>query len=100
MSFPVEQKLYAKVKVNNWAILYVTQANGGAMTSFTYHYYLWDANKSEADFLSHIDQTTPFMVTNDANVKIDLKDNNVYLRIRGDVYSFQNTSKLANIRPY
>lgn len=97
MNFPVEQELHSKVSVNNWAVLYVTQANSGAMTSFTYNYYLLDARRSEADFLTHIDQATPFMVTNDPAVKIDVKDDGVYLHVRGDVYSFHNTSKLANI---
>ncbi|HGU9817787.1 hypothetical protein BWZ29_14965 [Enterobacter cancerogenus] len=97
MNFPVEQDLRSKVKVNSWAVLYVTQANAGAMTSFTYHYYLSDAKKNEADFLSHIDQATPFMVTNDPDVIISVKDDGIYLRVRGDVYSFHNTSKLANI---
>ncbi|MEP8907191.1 hypothetical protein ABKV42_06485 [Enterobacter roggenkampii] len=96
-NFPVEQELHSKVNVNKWAVLYVTQANGGAMTSFTYHYYLLEAKKSEEDFLTHIDQATPFMVTNDPAVKIDVKDDGVYLHVRGDVYSFHNTSKLANI---
>jgi hypothetical protein len=97
MNYPVEHELRSKVKVNNWAVLYVTQANAGAMTSYTYHYYLLDAKTKEADFLSHIDHATPFMVTNDPEVKIDVKDDGVYLHVRGDVYSFHNTSKLANI---
>jgi len=92
MSFPVGHDLYKKVKVNNLVNLYVTQASAGAMTSFSYHYYLVDVKKSDADFMDHINSEKPFMITNDDRATAIVKDDQLYLRVRGDIYSFSNVS--------
>ncbi|MGL4722965.1 MAG: hypothetical protein ACRCWW_00405 [Scandinavium sp.] len=85
------------MKVNNLVVLYITQASAGAMTSFSYHYYLYDAKKSEQDFMTHIEGETPFMITADDNATVTVRDGQLYLQVRGEIYSFRNTSYLAEI---
>lgn len=97
MTFPVEHDLYKKVKINNSVNLYVTQASAGAMTSFSYHYYLYDAKKSDADFMNHVKSDTAFMVTNDDKATAEVKDGQLYLRVHGKVYSFRNVSDSVGI---
>lgn len=97
LNFQAEQELYKKIKVNNLAVLYVTQVSAGAMTSFTYHYYLYDAKKNQANFMAHLEDETPFMITNDDNVTVFVKDGQVYLHVRGDIYSFRNTTSLTRM---
>ncbi|MFK3659225.1 hypothetical protein ACI2I2_01720 [Scandinavium sp. NPDC088450] len=97
LNFPIEQSLYKKEKVNNLAVLYITEASAGAMTSFSYRYYLHDAKKSEQDFMDHIDDETPFMITSDENAKVTVKDGQVYLSVHGEVFSYRNTGYLAQI---
>ncbi|QKJ87388.1 hypothetical protein PMPD1_2446 [Paramixta manurensis] len=97
LKFPVEQEIYKKVRINESTVLYITQASAGAMTSFSYHYYFYDAKKSDADFIAHVDDRTPFMITNDNTAAIAVKEGQVYLRVRGEVYSFRNTNRLATI---
>jgi len=92
LKFPVEQEVYKTVKVNNLVTLYITQASAGAMTSFSYHYYLYDATKSEADFMAHIDDQRAFMVTSDSKATATTNNDNLYLRVRGDIFSFNNGS--------
>ena len=92
MTFPVEHDLYKKVKINDAVNLYVTQASAGAMTSFSYHYYLYDAKKSDADFMDHVKSETAFMVTNDDKAIVEVKEGQLYLRVHGSVYSFSNVS--------
>lgn len=94
LTFPVRLDLYKTVKVNNLVTLYITQTSAGAMTSFAYHYYLYDAKKSEADFMAHIDDQRAFMVTSDSKATATATANNdhLYLRVRGDIYSFDNGS--------
>lgn len=92
LKFPVEQEVYKTVKVNNLVTLYITQASAGAMTSFSYHYYLYDATKSEADFMAHIDDQRAFMVTSDSKATATTNNDNLYLRVRGDILSFNNGS--------
>lgn len=97
MTFPVEHDLYKKVKINNALNLYVTQASTGAMTSFSYHYYLYDAKKSDADFIEHVKNETAFMVTNDDKAITEVKAGQLYLRVHGNVYSFKNVSDSVGI---
>lgn len=92
IKFPVEQDVYEKVKVNNLITLYITQVSAGAMTSFSYHYYLYDARKSQADFMAHIDDERAFMVTSDSKATAAVNNDDLYLRVRGDIYSFNNGS--------
>lgn len=92
LKFSVEEELYKKVKVNNLVTLYITQASAGAMTSFSYHYYLYDATKSEADFMAHIDDQRAFMVTSDSKATATANNDHLYLRVRGDIFSFDNGS--------
>jgi len=90
LTFPVGHDLYKTVKVNNLVTLYVTQASAGAMTSFSYHYYLYDATKSETDFMAHIDDQKAFMVTSDSKATAIANNDHLYLRVRGDISSFNN----------
>jgi hypothetical protein len=90
LKFPVEQEVYKTVKVNNLVTLYITQASAGAMTSFSYHYYLYDATKSETDFMAHIDDQKAFMVTSDSKATAIANNDHLYLRVRGDISSFNN----------
>ncbi|EAO7484793.1 hypothetical protein O0466_000441 [Salmonella enterica] len=92
MVFPVGQTLYQTVKLNNLVTLHVTQADAGATTAFSYRYYLYDAKKSDAEFMKHIDDETPFMITSDDRATATVKDDQLYLRVRGDIYSFSNIS--------
>ncbi|MFG6656868.1 hypothetical protein ACG0Z5_20775 [Scandinavium sp. M-37] len=97
LKFPVEHELYKKVKVNNLVTLYVTQASAGAMTSFSYHYYLYDTRKSQTEFMAHIDDETPFMITSDSKATATVSNGQLYLRVRGDIYSFQSGSYQASV---
>jgi len=97
MTFPVEHDLYKKVKINSSVNLYVTQASAGAMTKFSYHYYLYSAKKSDADFMAHIKSETPFMVTNDDRAIAEVKEGQLYLHVHGKIYSFNNVSNGVRI---
>jgi len=90
MTFPVGHDLFKKIKVNNLVNLYITQANAGATTSFSYHYFLYDANKDDADFMDHVERETPFMITDDGTANTTVKDGQLYLRVRGNIYSYTN----------
>ncbi|MDZ4030937.1 hypothetical protein ACEZEZ_23580 [Kluyvera ascorbata] len=95
--FSVEQTLYQKVKVNNLVNLCVTQADAGATTAFSYRYYLCDAKKSDADFMAHVKNETPFMITNDDKATATVRDDQLYLKVRGEIYSYRNTSYSVRI---
>ncbi len=97
MAFPVGQTLHQTVKVNSLVNLYVTQADAGATTAFSYRYYLYDAKQRDVDFMKHIDDETPFMITSDDKATSTVKDDQLYLRVRGDIYSFSNLNYSVRI---
>lgn len=39
---PLEQEIIKKVKINNLATLYITEASTGATSGFSYRFYLYD----------------------------------------------------------
>lgn len=97
LNFPIQQEIYKKMKINETTNLYITQVSAGAMTSFSYHYYFYDSKKNDADFMAHIDDKKPFMITNDDTASIAVKEGQLYLGVRGDIYSFRNTDRRATI---
>lgn len=97
LKFPVEHELYKKVEVNNLVTLYVTQASAGAMTSFSYHYYLYDAKKSQVEFMDHVNDESPFMITSDSKATATVNNGQLYLRVRGDIYSYHSGSYQVSV---
>lgn len=60
---PLEQEIIKKVKVNNLANLYITEASAGATTGFSYRFYMYDANKDDGAFMESLkDDDEPFMI--------------------------------------
>ncbi|WP_343552917.1 hypothetical protein [Pantoea sp.] len=88
---PLEQTIVYKEKVNNLANLYVTEANAGATTGFSYRFYLYDGSKSDEDFKrSLMDTASPFLITSDSKALDKIKNGVIYLNIKGRIYSFNN----------
>ena len=89
--FNVYEELYGTYKVDNNVTLYVTRVSKSALSKDTYRYYFYDANKTVDYFMSHIRHLTATMETNDNNVMMEVKEKQVYFRIRGNVLSFNNS---------
>ncbi len=94
---PLEQHIVRKIKVNNQVNLYVTEASAGATTDFSYRFYFYDVKKNDADFMTNIHEETPFMITNDDAATINVNNGQIYLKIRGDIYSFRNTNYFTRV---
>lgn len=87
---PVEQKIIRKVKVNNLVNLYITEASTGATTGFSYRFYLYDASKNDNAFMaSPEDDKKPFMITSDKDAFKMVKNDAIYLSVKGAIYTFQ-----------
>ncbi|WP_345827472.1 hypothetical protein AAGR22_10980 [Erwinia sp. HDF1-3R] len=95
---PLEQSIIKKVRVNNLANLYITEASAGATTNFSYRYYVFDASKSDADFQESVkgDNKKPFLITDDKNASVEVKENCIYLKIRGRIYSYISPASYRN----
>lgn len=88
---PLEQKILRKVNINTHATLYITEADAGATTDFSYRYYLFDASKSDKDFINSLAaDRQPFLITADPNAFQKVENNAIYLSVKGDVFAFHN----------
>lgn len=88
---PLEQKICRKISVNTHATLYITEADAGATTDFSYRYYLFDASKSDKDFMNSLAaDRQPFLITADPNAFQKVENNAIYISVKGDVFAFHN----------
>lgn len=95
--FTVYEQLKGKVNVNDKLTLYITQAASSSLSKDTYHYYLYDAKKSPDDFMAHIKDVEPIMVTDDYKANAEVRDGQLDLYVRGNVYSFRNVGYSVRI---
>lgn len=87
---PVVQTVVQKEKVNSLANLYVTEVNGGATTSYSYRFYLFDAGKSDVEFMKAINEESPFFITSDRHALKKIENGVVYLSTDERIYQFNN----------
>ncbi len=86
---PLEQSIVKKVKVNNLANLYITEASAGATTDFSYRFYLFDASKNDNAFMDSLrNDTKPFLVTSDRNALQKVDKDAIYLSVKGAIFTF------------
>ena len=91
--FTVYEQLKGNMNVNDGLTLYITQAASSSLSS----YYLYDAKKSPDDFMAHVKDVEPIMITDDYKANAEVKDGQIYLRVRGNVYSFRNVGYSVRI---
>lgn len=87
---PLEQTVVKKVNVNNLVNLYITKADAGATTDFSYRFYLYDASKGDNAFTASLDDNNPFLVTSDKDALKQVDNGALYLSVKGTIYSFQS----------
>jgi hypothetical protein len=95
--FTVYEQIRSEVKIDNQVTLYITQVEKSSLSKDTYHYYLYDASKSENDFMTHVKDVQPIMITDDDKVITEVKDGQIYLRVRGNIYSFRRVGYSVRI---
>ena len=86
---PLEQQIIKKVRVNNLANLYITEASTGATTDFSYRFYLYDATKDDKAFMASLeDSREPFLITTDKDALQKAENDAIYLSVKGTIYTF------------
>lgn len=79
------------MKVNNLVNLYITEANAGATTDFSYRFYLYDSAKDDKEFMASLKgELSPFMITEDKNALDKVENDAIYLSVKGDIYTFHS----------
>lgn len=95
--FTVYENFQEKITVNDRLTLYITQVEAGSLSRNRYHIYLFDAKKSTEEFMSNVKDINPVMVTDDDKASVTIKDGDIYIRVRGKVYSFTTVGLDARI---
>ncbi len=95
--FTVYEQLKGNMNVNDGLTLYITQAASSSLSKDTYRYYLYDARRSPDDFMAHVKDVEPIMITDDYKANAEVKDGQIYLRVRGNVYSFRSVGNSVRI---
>ena len=71
--FTVYENFQEKIRVNDRLTLYITQV---------------EASYLSKEFMSHVSDINPFMVTNDAKASATVTNGEIYLRVQGNIYAF------------
>lgn len=88
---PLGEEIVRKVKVNNLANLYITEANAGATTDFSYRFYLYDSSKDDKEFMASLKgELSPFLITEDKDALDKVENDAIYLSVKGDIYTFHS----------
>jgi len=88
---PLGQEIIRKVKVNKLVNLYITEANAGATTDFSYRFYLYDSSKDDKEFMASLDDDlSPFMITADNDALDKVENDAIYLSVKGNIYTFRS----------
>ena len=95
--FTVYEIFQEKIWVNDRLTLYITRVEASSLSKDTFHFYLFDTNKSTEEFMSHVKDIKPLMITNDARVDATVTDGGIYLRVRGNVYAFSTVGFDINV---
>ncbi|MGK3143840.1 hypothetical protein [Pantoea sp. C2G6] len=89
-SLSPEQVLIRKLKVNSLVNLYITEANAGATTDFSYRFYLYDASKDDKTFMAGLSGNEPFMITADKDAFIKVSKDAIFLSVKGKIDNFHS----------
>ncbi|ENT4156884.1 hypothetical protein ACQSED_13675 [Salmonella enterica] len=95
--FSVYEQVKSTVKINDKLTLYVTEVSKSSLSKDTYNYYFYDADKSADDFLTHVKSIEPVMTTDDYKASAEVKDGDIYFRVRGNVYAFRSVGYNVSI---
>ncbi len=89
---PLGQSVIQKIKINNLATLYIVEASAGAMTSFSYRYYMLDAKLTDAEAEAVINEReiNPFLITNDRQATVEQKERCFLIKINGTIYQYNS----------
>lgn len=89
--FKTYEQLINTIKVDEHLTLYITEVSKSSLSKDTYHYYFYDSAKTSNDFLDHMSDLNPVLVTDDEKATTVVRDGQIYIRVRGNIFSFRTS---------
>ncbi|MEG5464678.1 hypothetical protein [Enterobacter chuandaensis] len=91
--FYLEQRITHRENIGPFSTLYTTESSAGATTSNVYKYYLYPAKSSDENFLKEVrNGYEPFLMTTASDVKFNIEENAIHLKVAGDIFKFNNVA--------
>ncbi|WP_320727590.1 hypothetical protein [Enterobacter sp. 118C5] len=89
----LEQRIIHRESIGSFSTLYITESSAGATTSNVYKYYLYPGKSSEENFLKEVrNGYEPFLMTTASDVKFNIEENAIHLKVAGDIFKFNNVA--------
>ncbi len=80
-----------KVTVSKLVNLYIAETSAGATTPMVYYFYLIGADADAKRLIAEdTDRQKPFLSTSDRNVVVEIINTDLFLKVSGDIYQFDN----------
>ncbi len=70
----------------------VKDERGGATVPFSYRYYVYRALAADSDILSELKTATPFLVTRDDSITVDIRDSTITVSVDKEVYDYHSNT--------
>lgn len=74
------------------AIYGVKDDRGGATVPFSYRYYVYRTLEADSEILAALRDASPFLVTRDASVKVDVQGRTIKVSVVGDVSDYHSST--------
>lgn len=92
-SRPQLTEVVVRVPLNAEASLYgVKDDRGGATVPFSYRYYVYRTLETDREILSALESASPFLVTRDAAVKVNVQGSTVAVSVAGEVSDYHSST--------
>ncbi|AMB87310.1 hypothetical protein AWM79_19230 [Pseudomonas agarici] len=70
----------------------IKDERGGATVPFSYRYYVYRTLPADSDILSELKTATPFLVTRDESITLDIRDSTITVAVDKEVYDYHSNT--------
>jgi len=70
----------------------VKDERGGATVPFSYRYYVYRALPADSDILSELKSASPFLVTRDDSIIVNIQDSAITVSVDKEVYDYHSNT--------
>ncbi|WP_260958787.1 hypothetical protein [Pseudomonas citri] len=70
----------------------VKDERGGATVPFSYRYYVYRTLTADSDILSELKTATPFLITRDDSIIVDIQERTITVSVNKEVYAYHSNT--------
>ncbi|WP_325919074.1 hypothetical protein [Pseudomonas frederiksbergensis] len=90
-NMPQLTEVVLRKPLSNGAFIYgVKDDRGGATVPFSYRYYVYRTLAADSDILAELKTATPFLVTRDDSITVDIQESTITVSVDKEVYAYHS----------